>query len=189
MKPKFAVRDLILIAMFAALTVILTYVSIPMPGGLPPITGQTFAVMLAGLLLGARKAAFSQIIYIMLGVAGLPVFSGGRAGIGVLAGASGGFLWGFVIGAYVIGKLVENRSRVPLPLLAAAALFGGVLVIYIPGIWQMARVLQLPAGRALTMMLPYLPGDLLKVAASALVAQGVQRSMQAFGGTAVNSGM
>jgi biotin transport system substrate-specific component len=179
MKPKFAVRDLILIAMFAALTAILTYVSIPMPGGLPAITGQTFAVMLAGLLLGARKAAYSQIIYILIGVAGVPVFSNGRAGFGVLVSASGGFLWGFVMGAYVIGKLTEKRKQPSMLLITAAAFLGGVLVVYIPGVWQMARVLELPLGRALVMMVPYIPGDFVKVAASVLVAQAVMKSMPA----------
>ena len=91
MKQKFSVRDMVLIALFAALTSIMAYISIPMPGGLPPVTGQSFAVMLAGLLLGARKGAMSQIIYILLGVAGLPVFAGATAGVGVLAGFTGGF--------------------------------------------------------------------------------------------------
>jgi biotin transport system substrate-specific component len=187
MKQKFAVRDLVLISMFAALTAILTYIAIPMPAGLPAITGQTFAVMLAGMLLGARRAALSQIIYILIGVAGLPVFSNGRGGIGVLVGPSGGFLWGFVIGAYVVGKLTENRNHSSLPLLATAALIGGVLVVYVPGIWQMARVLELSAGRAFVMMLPYLPGDVVKVAASAFVAQKVMRSMPAFSAITANS--
>lgn len=173
MKQKFAVRDLVLIAMFAALTAIMAYISIPMPGGLPPITGQTFAVMLAGLLLGASKGAMSQIIYILLGVAGMPVFAGGRAGIGVLAGASGGFIWGFVIGAYVIGLLTQNKARTSLPVLLGAAFVGGVLMVYIPGILQMARILGFTVPNAVTMMLPYIPGDLVKVVVSAVLAKSI----------------
>lgn len=171
MKQKFAVHDLVVIALFAALTAIMAYISVPMPGGLPPITGQTFAVMLAGLLLGANKGAMSQIIYILLGVVGLPVFAGGTAGLGILFGSTGGFLWGFVLAAYVIGKLTEKKAKPSLFTLSSAALLGGVLVVYIPGIWQMARVLGLPLQTAAGFMLPFIPGDLIKVIVSSLLAQ------------------
>jgi len=173
MKQKFAVLDLVLVALFAALTAIMAYITVPMPAGLPPITGQTFAVMLAGLLLGANKGAMSQIIYILLGVVGMPVFAGGTAGLGILFGRSGGFLFGFVLGAYIVGKLTENKAKPSLKTLSFAALFGGVLVVYIPGILQMARVLGLPLETAVGFMLPFLPGDLIKVAVSSLLAQRI----------------
>ncbi|MDW7651654.1 MAG: biotin transporter BioY [Bacillota bacterium] len=179
MKQKYSVRDLTLIALFAALTSIMAYITIPMPAGLPPITGQTFAVMLAGMLLGAKKGAMSQIIYILLGIAGLPVFAGAMAGAGVLAGYSGGFIWGFVPGAYIIGKLTEKQARTPLSILILAAFTGGVIAVYIPGVWQMAKVLGWPADKAVIAMLPYIPGDLVKVAASSLLAQKVLHSITA----------
>ena len=179
MKQKFSVRDMVLIALFAALTSIMAYISIPMPGGLPPVTGQSFAVMLAGLLLGARKGAMSQIIYILLGVAGLPVFAGATAGVGVLAGFTGGFLWGFVPGAYIVGKLTEKQAKPSLVALGFAALIGGIIAVYIPGIWQLARVTGMSLTAATVAMLPYIPGDLLKVAASALLAQRVLSSVSA----------
>ncbi|MBT9139634.1 MAG: Biotin transporter BioY [Dehalococcoidia bacterium] len=177
MKQKFAVRDLVLIALFAALTAIMAYIVVPMPAGLPPITGQTFAVMLAGLLLGASKGAMSQIVYILLGVVGLPVFAGGTSGLGVLAGRSGGFLLGFVLGAFLIGKLTENKSELSLRTLSFAALLGGVFVVYIPGILQMAMVLGIPFETAAGFMLLFLPGDLIKVAVSSLLAQRVLRAL------------
>lgn len=164
MKHKFSIRDLTLMALFTALTAIMAYIIIPMPGGLPPITGQSFVVMLAGLLLGARKAAMSQIVYVLLGLAGLPVFSAGTAGPGVLAGYSGGFIWGFIIGAYVVGKIAEVAKRPSLPVLYLAAMLGGVLAVYVPGILQMAKVLDMPLYNAMMAMLPYIPGDLVKVA-------------------------
>lgn len=173
MKQKFTVRDLVLVALFAALTAIMAYITVPMPGGLPPITGQTFAVMLAGLLLGANKGAMSQIIYILLGVVGLPVFAGGTAGLGILVGRTGGFLFGFVLGAYLIGKLTEKKTKPSLLTLSSAALLGGVLVVYIPGIWQMSRVLGIPLETASGFMLPFIPGDLVKVAVSSLLAQRI----------------
>lgn len=177
MKQKFAVRDLVLIALFAALTSIMAFISIPMPAGLPPITGQTFAVMLAGLLLGANKAAMSQVIYLLLGVAGVPVFANSTAGLGVLVGPTGGFLWGFVIGAYVIGRLTEKKASPSLRTLFFVALFGGVLVIYVPGILQLARFYNMSIAKATIAMLPYIPGDLVKVFASAVLAQKVRASL------------
>ena len=177
MKQKFMIRDLVLIALFTALTAIMAYISIPMPGGLPPITGQSFAVMLAGLLLGSKKGAMSQVVYVLLGLAGLPVFAAGTAGPGVLAGYSGGFIWGFIIGAYVIGKITEMTNRPTLPVLVLAAAVGGILAVYIPGIVQMSRVLGLPYAKAIVAMLPYIPGDVVKVAVSAPLSLQVLRSL------------
>ena len=177
MKQKFMIRDLVLIALFTALTAIMAYISIPMPGGLPPITGQSFAVMLAGLLLGSKKGAMSQVVYVLLGLAGLPVFAAGTAGPGVLAGYSGGFIWGFIIGAYVIGKVTEMTKRPTLPVLVVAAAVGGILAVYIPGIVQMSRVLGLPYAKAITAMLPYIPGDVVKVAVSAPLSLQILRSL------------
>lgn len=111
MKEKFLLRDLVYIAFLAALTSVLAYFAIPMPGGLPPLTGQSLGVMLAGLLLGAKKGAASQMVYLCLGLLGMPIFANGTAGVGVLAGPTGGFIWGFVAGAFVCGKLTEKNSH------------------------------------------------------------------------------
>lgn len=172
MKLGFSLRDLILIALFAALTAVMAlFVTIPLPFSPVPITGQTFAVMLAGALLGARKGAFSQLIYILLGIAGLPVFAGGLAGLSVLAGPRGGFLWGFVLGAYLIGKLVEKRRRLTLPYILVSLSVGGILAVYLPGILQLAFVTGMTPSQAVFAMLPYLPGDVIKVIASSLLVQ------------------
>ena len=179
MKQKFSVRDLVLIAFFAALTSLLAYISIPMPGGLPPITGQSFAVMLAGLLLGATNGAMSQVIYLLLGVSGLPVFANGTAGVGVLAGPTGGFIWGFVLGAFVVGKLTEKHRRSSLAFLIGAAAVGGIITVYLPGILQLAGVLNLSVGKAVSIMLPYLPGDIIKVFISAVLAAKIRPAITA----------
>lgn len=173
MKQRFQVRDLTLIALFAALTSVMAQLSVPMPGGLPPVTGQTFAVMLAGLILGSKKGAMSQIIYILLGLAGFPVFANAKSGFAVLVGPTGGFLWGFVIGAYIMGLISEAYPSRPLTALAAAALVGGVIAVYVPGILQLSYVYKLPLTKAATAMLPYIPGDLIKVAASSVLARKV----------------
>ena len=169
---KIPVKDLVLAALFAALSVVMTiFVSIPLPFSPVPLTGQTFVVMLAGAMLGSRRGALSQLIYILLGAAGLPVFSGGMGGIGVLVGPRGGFLLGFVIGAYIIGKLVEKFDRPSLVYLLFATSVGGVLAVYIPGILQLSLVTGLSLSQAAWSMLYYIPGDVIKVAASSLLIQ------------------
>ncbi len=170
---KLTIREMVLVALFAALTAVMAQISIP-AGVIPvPVTGQTLAVMLAGALLGARLGAFSQIIYILLGAVGLPVFAQGRAGLSVLVGPTGGFLFGFVAGAYVIGKLLERRPQPSLSYLLFVIGLGGIAVVYIPGVLQMAFVTGMTHARALALMWPFIPGDVLKVVVSAVIVRAV----------------
>ncbi|WP_435334791.1 biotin transporter BioY [Haloarchaeobius sp. TZWWS8] len=164
-------------AMFAALTAALAQVSIPMPG-MPPVTLQTTAVFLAGLLLGARWAGVSMGLYLVTGAAGAPVFANGGAGLGALFGYTGGFLFGYLVAAVLIGAIVhrgpETRS---LDTVSTATQVGaivlGIVVIYVVGTPWMAEVLGWSLTRAFTVMLPYLPGDLIELAAVvALVRAG-----------------
>lgn len=171
-------RDLAQIAVFAALIAGLT-----LPGAIPvgfgvPITLQTLGVMLAGVMLGARKGSLAVLVYAVLGLAGLPILAGGAAGLGVLAGPSGGFLVGFIPGAFAIGWLTERfapRLRF-WPLLLASAL-GGIVVVYLIGVPWMAVVTGLPLGQAfLAAGLPFLPGDVVKAVIAAAVAASVHRA-------------
>lgn len=165
-------RELMLAALFAAMTSILAFVTIPLP--LVPITGQTFGVMLSGALLGARTGALSQTVYLFLGFAGLPVFAGGASGPGAFAGPSGGYLWGFVAGAFVIGLLVDLRKESGIVWKAFALAVGGILVVYAFGVTQLALVTGRSAGEALAVgAYPFLAGDVIKVAVAAVVTQKI----------------
>ena len=133
-------RDLAQIAVFAALIAALT-----LPGAIPigigvPITLQTLGVMLAGAILGARKGALAVTVYVALGLAGLPILSGGTGGLGVLVGPTGGYLLGFILGAYVIGWLAERLTpRLKFWTLLIATSVGGILAVYLVGIpWRAA---------------------------------------------------
>ena len=97
------------IALMAAVTVIMAQIAIPMPAGVP-MTLQTLAVTLAGVILGAKGGAISMLIYLLLGAVGLPVFSGFRGGLAMLVGPTGGFLISFPIMAFIIGLGVAHRS-------------------------------------------------------------------------------
>lgn len=173
------IGKLALVGFFAALASLLAYIAIPLPGGLPPVTGQTFAAMLAGLLLGSKSGALSLAVYILLGICGLPVFAGGTAGAGVLAGPTGGFILGFIPAVYVTGRIAEKKRRPSLASYFGAAVIGGIIVLYLPATVQLARVLSLPAGEALILVLPYLPGDLGKAFFAALLAVKIRQALAA----------
>lgn len=150
---------------FAVLTAVGAAVSVPLPFSPVPITMQTFFVVLAGAVLGPVWGPVSQMTYVMAGLAGLPVFAGGTAGPGILAGATGGYLIGFVPAAWLAGLLVRPGSswiRLIAGLTAAHA------VVFVCGLSQ----LSLFTGRSLAAavqlgLLPFVSGTVLKVTAAA----------------------
>lgn len=171
-------RDLAQIAVFAALIAALT-----LPGAIPigigvPITLQTLGVMLAGAILGARRGALAVAVYVALGLAGLPILSGGSGGLGVLVGPTGGYLLGFILGAFVIGWLAERLTpRLRFWTLLVATTVGGILAVYLIGIPWLAAVTGMPIGAAIAAgSLPFLIGDAVKAVVAALVAAGVHRA-------------
>lgn len=148
--------------MFAALTAVLAFVAIPLPFSPVPVTGQTLGLMLAGVLLTPRQAALAMATYLLLGLAGAPVFSGGTGGGTVLLGPAGGYLAGFAPGAALISILRRNNR---LPRLPLAIITGGMLAVYLPGTLWLSHVTGMGFTPALTVgTLPYIPGDLVKVA-------------------------
>ncbi|MFT4150823.1 MAG: biotin transporter BioY [Paracoccaceae bacterium] len=169
-------RNIAYVALFAALIAILTLVpAITLPSGVP-ITAQTLGVMLAGTVLGSRLGFAAVALYVVLGVIGLPILSGGSGGFGVLAGPTGGFLIGFPFAAFVTGLIVE-KWRVHIGVAAfAAAVVGGIAVLYAFGVPGMALALDKPLTVAAGFAAPYLPGDLLKAALAALVTQGLAKA-------------
>ena len=156
-------------SMFGALTALGAYIMIPLPP--VPITMQTLFVILSGALLGGYLGALSQVVYILLGVIGLPVFTGGKAGIGVLFGPTGGYLIGFVVGAFIIGKLTSLK-REPGLLWLMSSMTAGIAVVYALGIMQLMFVAKLSLIKAVSVgLLPPLPGDLIKIVVAALICR------------------
>lgn len=163
-----SLRGMVYAAMFGATTAIGAYIVIPLP--LVPITMQTFFVSLAAALLGGTLGALSQVVYVLLGVIGLPVFAGGKAGFGVLMGPTGGYLAGFIVGAYIIGKLIEMKEKPGFLWMAFAMLIGHV-ALYVLGVAQLMFVAKLTLGKAFAVgVLPTLPGGAIKIVAAAFVA-------------------
>ena len=181
--PAVATRQLVLAGLLAAVTAVLAYLRIPLPFTPVPITGQTLGVMLSGLLLGPRWGFAAQLAYVLLGAAGAPVFAGGQAGPGVLAGPTGGYLLSYPLAAALIGWLAgtgRGRPAAAVPgfwRALVAAVMGGVVLVYAMG----APWLALVTGRAwrevwLGAALPFIPGDLLKAVVAAWLAPAVLRA-------------
>ena len=125
MNRRLTAKDLSYIAMGVALIAVCSWISIPLP---VPITLQTFAICLITAVLGLRLGLWAVVVYILLGAAGLPVFSGFRSGIGTLLGTTGGYIIGFVFTALAVGLGVKRFGRKP-PLLALFMAIG-ILLCY-----------------------------------------------------------
>lgn len=170
MTKKFKLKDMMYSSIFAALISVLGYVVIPLPFSPVPVTGQTLGIMLAGLLLGPLQAFLSVFIFILLGIAGVPVFSGGRSGIGVVAGPSGGYIVGFLVGAVVISLLCRKTNNIWK--LGGSAIVGGIIVVYLLGVSRLSFLTGMGLEKAIvTGALPFIPGDILKVIAATLLAR------------------
>jgi len=160
----------------AGVTSVLAWVAIPLPFSPVPLTAQTAGVMLSGLLLSPKEAAISQLVYLLCGALGLPVFSGGRAGLGMLMGPTGGYLIGFVPGAFACSAVISalrgsSDDPVASSILKAvlAVVVGGIAVVDAVGVVRLARVAQISLGRAIAIgVFPYLPGDAIKAAIAAI---------------------
>jgi biotin transport system substrate-specific component len=161
------------VLLFAVLTAIGAAIEIPIPGSPVPVTMQTLIVSLSGLLLGPMLGAASQIVYVMAGAVGAPVFSGGDFGFAHLLGPTGGYLLAFPVAAAVTGRLA-GRSPAKWNVLAATrlgiAIFLGTVVIFAGGYAQLA-LLTGDSVRAFQLgVLPFIVGDIVKVLAALAVA-------------------
>ncbi len=174
--------DIALIAVFAALLAALAMLPpIPVgPAGVP-ITLQTFGVALCGLVLGPWRGAAAALLYVSLGLLGLPIFSGLRGGIGVLAGPSAGYILSFTLYALAVGFIARWAIRRFRGTALAAALFAGslgasILLNHPLGILGMSINADLPLGVAFVADLAYWPGDVLKNILAASVALLIHRA-------------
>jgi len=171
-------RDIVFIAMFAALTAVLgIFPPILLPAIGVPITAQTLGPMLAGSILGARRGALSMVLFVVLVSVGLPLLSGGRGGFGVFFGPSGGYLLGWIFCAAVVGWLVERFwLRLNFAIAFVAICTGGIGIIYLIGIPWNAAISHLPLNVVALGSTPFLIGDIIKATIAAGVTLSVRRS-------------
>lgn len=161
-RPRISTSSMVLTALITAVTCILAPLSIPIPFSPVPISLTNLVIGFSVYLLGWKKATLSYCIYLLLGLAGLPVFSGFSGGVAKFAGPTGGYLIGFIflsiIGGLVISYFPQNR------LLHAAGFILGTAVLYIFGTYWLAFQMQLSFVSALFIgVVPYLAGDSIKI--------------------------
>lgn len=171
-----------MISLFAGLTAVGAFIRIPIP--YVPLTLQTLMVMLAGLILGSRLAALSQLLYLTIGLLGLPIFAQG-GGPGYILQPSFGFLVGFIAGAYLIGRMVERVENLSFPRILAALLLGQA-AIYILGIaylhFNLNFIIHKPTSFLTTIkigLLVFIPGEILKTSVAALVVVPIRQRLAA----------
>lgn len=159
-------------ALFSALIAVCSWIAIPVPSTNISFTLQTFAVVMAAALLGWKTGTAAVVCYILIGLCGAPVFSGFRGGVGVLAGATGGYIVGFVLTALVVGLSRKFFGMKILPLAVSMAL--GVMVCYAFGTAWFCMICEgeMTLGSALSIcVLPYMPFDAIKISAALIIAR------------------
>lgn len=172
--------DLALVAVFAAILAVLSLApAVTLPVGVP-ITLQTLGVVLCGLVLGPWRGTAAVLLWLVVGFIGLPVFSGGKAGIGVLAGKTGGYLIGFIFTALIAGLLVKVFwNRRPQAVWYYLAGVVGLLAAHLGGIAGLVLNFHLPHDKMIIADAAFWPGDLLKNVVAVAIAVAVHKAFPA----------
>ena len=163
---------LVMCALMAALTAVCSQIQIPLP--MVPINLALFAVHLCGALLGAKYGSIGMVVYVLLGLAGLPVFAGFTGGMGILFGTTGGYIIGYILDALIVGLLVSRWGYKFWKCCLAMAI--GLLVCYFFGtIWFMALTGMNLWLSLVYCVFPFLLGDAVKIALAAYLAKRLRK--------------
>jgi len=176
-------------ALMTALTALSAYLVLPI--GPVPATLQSSVVLASGALLGSRLGALSQVVYLVMGLIGLPVFAGGKSGPGILVTPTFGYLVGFVAASFITGLIVEKPRKPSLPTVCGAMLAGSS-VLMLCGVMYLFFNLNIIVGQETTWsqafsigILPFLPLEGLKIALSVGVVYTLKRHSSVEAGTVV----
>ena len=177
-KQSLHIRDLCMIGLFTAVIVIMAQIVIPMPFGVP-FTMQTFAITLAGIVLGSKNGAIASIIYVMLGAIGLPVFANFTGGWQSIAGPTGGFILSFPLMTYVIGLGMELRSQ--WKGFSILALVLGTCLNLFCGALMFSAITGSPLVAGITAcVVPFIPATVIKAVLAYVLGFNIRRRLQAF---------
>ncbi|MEX6586527.1 biotin transporter BioY [Paraclostridium bifermentans] len=173
---KLNTKELIICAMFASITAILAQIAIPLPFSTVPLTMQVFAVTISGVILGAKKGFVTQVIYILLGAIGMPVFAQMSGGAGILFGYTGGFIMAFPLMALLIGYVSDKYDTI-LPIMIAMIVslminytIGTLWYSFVAGVGFMEGFMVCVA--------PFIVVDLFKVALATTIGINVKRRIK-----------
>lgn len=177
---------MILCGLFAAVTAICSFITIPLGFTPVPINLGTLAVFLTGGILGKKYGTLSIVVYVLLGAVGVPVFSGFRGGIGVLAGPTGGYIIGYIAAVFIIGVIADiiaaqgtskemksgSRRQLRDMGLYALAMAAGLIICYAFGTaWFMISTSTPLWASLISCVFPFLPGDAIKILAAAILVR------------------
>ncbi|MDO4412160.1 biotin transporter BioY [Cutibacterium sp.] len=181
----FQATDLALIAVFAALIAVLAVIPPIFMVGAVPFALQMIAIMLTPMVLGSVRGGCAVALYILVGALGLPVFSGGSSGVGVLIGPTGGYLWGWLLGAFVSGAVATvvlrrrpRKSMLPVWLFLVALV--DLVVVYLGGVLGLMGFAKLSLNAALTTNVALFGLDLVKAILACLIATAVLTAFPRF---------
>lgn len=164
-------RSVSLVFAFSLLTALAAQVVIPI--GPVPITGQTFAVLLTGALLGSRLGAMAMIVYLIEGASGLPFFYGGHGSIAHLLGPTGGYLVAFPAAAFITGAFAENGWDKRFATAVVAMAIGSIVILLAGLAWFSLLMHTSPLVAFQVSVLKFIPGDIIKILlAAALLPTG-----------------
>lgn len=170
-------RDIVFIALFAALIAALGLIPPLVLGFGVPITAQSMGVMLCGTILGAKRGGLAVLLFLALVFIGLPLLSGGRGGIGLLATPSVGFLIAWPVAAFVTGLIVEKVRSVPIGIIATiASVVGGIILLYAFGIVGMSINLGKSIPEAAMLVLAFIPGDIVKAVIAGIITAALYKA-------------
>lgn len=174
MSSKDKTMEMTRLALLIAMNCVSAYLIIPLPFSLSPLALQTMIVNLVAFLLTPKQAIITMFVYILIGLIGVPVFTGGTAGPAKMFGPTGGYIWGFMIAAALIAWL--KGKTYSFKRYAAVSICVGIPVIYIFGALQLKFLTQMNwEAVLLTGVLPFIPMDIVKCLAAAVIARPLYR--------------
>lgn len=177
LRMKLHIRQVAPAGLFAALTATLSQVVVAIPVSPVPITLQVFSVSLAGVVLGSKLGGLSQLVYVLLGTAGIPVFAGFEAGIGIILGPKGGYIIGFPLLAYITGFSAE-RQRSQGSFRTFFSMLAGLAVFYVIGAAWLGTVMRLDISSTIVMGVGwFLPVDIIKLVLASITGFRIRKRL------------
>lgn len=176
------VQDMVLVAVFTALIAICSWITIP--AGQVPFTLQTFAVFVTAGLLGWKRGTLSVVIYILLGLIGVPVFSGFTGGLNIVIGPTGGYIVGFIFTALIIGGFLniakEKSQSVKIIIFVAAMVLGDVACFVVGTIWFMVVTHTNLASSLTLCVVPFIIPDIAKIIVAIIIVDRLKKYVPVF---------
>lgn len=172
---RLSTKELILCGLFASITSILAQISIPIPFTTVPITMQVFSLVLCGIILGPKLGFISQLIYVLIGLIGVPVFSQMSGGISVIIGPTGGFIISFPIITLLAGYFSKRYNSY---FMIMIGIFGGLMINYLVGTLQFILIMKVSFVEGLTLcVLPFVVLDFVKIYLATIVGISISKRL------------